>query len=109
MIKNAGKFISILFILAISAIGTMAQYGSYNTSDREIINTISRIQNNSARMRSDLNNSRSQASTNVYSERNRLNTLLLDFQNQTSNLSSRVQQRRASSSDAQNVLSKANQ
>lgn len=108
MIKRTRTFIFTAFILAISAVGTMAQYGSYNTSNSEVLNIISRIQNRAERMRQDLNNERS-TSYGHASQNNRLENLVQDFQNQTSVLSSRVQQRRATSSDAQSVLSRANQ
>lgn len=108
MINKARTFIFTAFILAISAIGTMAQYGSYNTSNSDVLNIISRIQNRAERMRQNLNSERS-SNYGHASQNNRLESLVQDFQNQTSALSSRVQQRRATSSDAQLVLSRANQ
>lgn len=108
MIKRTGKIISIAFILALSAIGLMAQNRPYNISDNEVRNIANRIQDRAEKMRDTLNNGSSQGGLRDSFRRNKLDGLLQDLGNKAYNLSDRASQRRATSSDAQEVLSKAN-
>lgn len=107
MIKRTTQIASIAIILALSAISLIAQNRPYNMSDNDMRNLVRRIQDRAEKMRNTLNNEKSQDSLKVYWERTKLNNLIQDLQNKTNTLSDRVEQRRVSSSDAQEVLNRA--
>ena len=108
MMKRTGQIVSIALIFALTAISLFAQNRTYNMSDGDMKKLVSRIQDRAQKMRDTLNNEKSQDSLKVYWRRNKLNGYLQDLQDKTYNLSDRVEQRRASSNDAQEVLNRAN-
>jgi hypothetical protein len=110
MAKRLNQFVSVAFILALSFIGASAQYSSYRINEREARDIVRRIQDRTERLRERIRNESSNDNNNifgVFGRKNKLENLVEDFQTKTYNLSERLDQRRATSSDAQAVINKA--
>ena len=109
MTKRLGQFVSLAFILAFSFIGASAQYNSYRVNEREARDIVHRIQDRTERLRERIKNesSNNDGIFGGFGRRNKLENLVEDFSTKTYNLSERLDQRRATSSDAQAVINKA--
>ncbi len=102
--------ISAALVIALTSISMLAQaqdQRTYRTNDRAMQQLLQRIATNADKFREDLASALDQSGINNTQREDNINQLVADFQQETSQLSRRFDQRSSTTSDVQAVLDRA--
>jgi YMGG-like Gly-zipper len=99
--------VSILFALSIIGVNAQTQPKPQRVSDRQVTNTLRRLERTSDEFRNTLNTTFAQTRSDDPSAENQINSLERDFENASHQFRDRFNRRSATAADALNILQKA--